>query len=57
MLATARLVTVAALMREESRGGHWRNDFPLTRKNGARTFMTLAEAARIQSVPQRHARP
>ena len=57
MLATARLVTVAALRREESRGGHWRNDFPLTRKNGARTFMTLAEAARIQSAPQRQARP
>jgi L-aspartate oxidase len=45
MLAAARLVTAAALARTESRGGHWRRDFPLTHKPGERTFMTLAEAA------------
>jgi L-aspartate oxidase len=45
ILATARLVTAAALARTESRGGHWRSDFPLTSKTGERTFMTLAEAA------------
>jgi L-aspartate oxidase len=57
MLAAARLVTVAALQREESRGGHWRSDFPLTQKNGTRTFMTLAEATRDEGVAQRHAKP
>ena len=56
MLAAARLVTVAALRREESRGGHWRSDFPLTQKNGGRTFMTLAEAAH-EGVAQRRAKP
>ncbi len=44
MLAAARLVTAAALARRESRGGHWRSDFPLTQKTGARTFITLPEA-------------
>jgi L-aspartate oxidase len=57
MLAAARLVAAGALMREESRGGHWRNDFPLTRARGARTFMTLADAARIEGVRLRRARP
>jgi L-aspartate oxidase len=47
MLAAAKLVAAAALRREESRGSHWRNDFPLTAKNGARSFMTLADAERI----------
>jgi aspartate oxidase len=47
MLAAARLVTAAALARTESRGAHWRSDFPQTAKNGARSFITLAEAARI----------
>jgi L-aspartate oxidase len=57
MLAAARLVTAGALAREESRGGHWRSDFPLTRKDGARSFMTLAEAAHFESAPQRQVQP
>ncbi len=46
-LAAARMIATAALSRTESRGGHYRSDFP-----GAdpawrhRTFMTLTEARR-----------
>jgi L-aspartate oxidase len=57
MLATARLVAAAALMREESRGGHWRSDFPATRSPAARSFLSLDEARRIHDTPQRHAQP
>lgn len=44
-LTTAKLVSVCALLREESRGGHQRTDFP--QKMDAfkkRSFITLAEA-------------
>ena len=47
MTAAAKLVTAAALARKESRGGHWRSDFPQTGEKGARTFMTLADANKI----------
>jgi len=47
MTAAAKLVTAAALARHESRGGHWRSDYPQTEKVGVRTFMTLADADRI----------
>jgi L-aspartate oxidase len=57
MLAAARLVTAAALIRTESRGGHWRSDFPLTRTIGTRTFMTLTDAARIEGTGKRLAQP
>ena len=57
MTAAAKLVTAAALARQESRGGHWRSDFPQTDKTGARTFMTLADADRIaadaEALPRR----
>jgi L-aspartate oxidase len=53
MLAAARLVTAAALARKESRGGHWRSDFPLTQKAGARTFMTLPDAVGGEDLQQR----
>ncbi len=56
MAAAAKLVTVAALARQESRGGHWRSDFPQTEKVGTRTFMTLADADKIasrQALPHR----
>jgi L-aspartate oxidase len=56
MLAAARLVTAAALARTESRGGHWRSDFPRTHKDGARTFMTLAQAAASADTVRRQAR-
>ncbi len=47
MIAAARLVTAAALARTESRGGHWRRDYPATDEIGARTLLTLAEAEKI----------
>jgi L-aspartate oxidase len=47
-LVAARLVALAALQRRESRGGHWRADYPVERK-ARRTFVgpdgQLLEAA------------
>jgi L-aspartate oxidase len=57
MLAAARLATAAALSRQESRGGHWRSDFPATRKDGQRSFMTLADVARVDAPALRRAAP
>jgi len=60
MTAAAKLVTVAAMARTESRGGHWRSDHPQTSSQPARTFMTLADAERIAAktcaLPRIHAR-
>jgi L-aspartate oxidase len=42
-LVAARLVAASALARLESRGGHFRTDFPLAAKTAARTFVTLAD--------------
>jgi len=48
MATAALMVTAAALRREESRGGHFRSDFPKTdAKQARRTFITLDEARRI----------
>ncbi|MDE2352341.1 MAG: L-aspartate oxidase [Alphaproteobacteria bacterium] len=47
MTATARLVTAAALLRRESRGAHFRSDYPQTDEKAARSFLTLADAERI----------
>jgi L-aspartate oxidase len=47
MTAAAKLVTAAALMRRESRGGHYRTDYPATNTAAQRTFITLADAERI----------
>ena len=48
MATAALMVTAAALRREESRGGHFRSDFPKTdAKQARRTFVTLDEARRI----------
>jgi L-aspartate oxidase len=48
MATAALLVTAAALQREESRGGHYRSDFPKTDpKQATRTFLTLDHARRI----------
>ena len=33
LVQTARLITEAALRRQESRGGHYRSDFPRARRN------------------------
>ena len=47
MTATAKLVAAAALARHESRGAHFRSDFPQTDANGTRSFLTLADAEKI----------
>ena len=52
-LVAARLVTAAALARTESRGGHYRADFPETDPAQARrTFLTLGQARSIIAAEQ-----
>jgi L-aspartate oxidase len=41
VLTAARLVARSALNRAESRGAHWRGDFPETAAHGCRTVTTL----------------
>jgi L-aspartate oxidase len=41
-LVAARLVAIAARAREESRGGHYRADFPNTAADPCRSFQTLS---------------
>ncbi len=44
MAVAAECVTAAALLREESRGGHYRSDFPQPRETfHQRSFLTLAQ--------------
>jgi L-aspartate oxidase len=57
MTATARLVAAAALARQESRGSHWRSDFPATDAHGQASLLTLAAAEAIAAPPLHHAAP
>ena len=43
MTATALMISVAAFLREESRGGHFRVDFPQPAEQATRSILTLAE--------------
>ncbi len=43
-LIAARLIAVAALRRRESRGGHFRSDYPCMASPARRTLLTLADA-------------
>lgn len=47
-LAASRLIASAALVREESRGGHYRSDFPDLAGDALRTFMTAPAAPLIR---------
>jgi L-aspartate oxidase len=54
MVAAATLITVAALMRRESRGGHFRADYPLpdpVLARRSRLFLADAVALRDEKVP------
>ncbi len=52
-LAAARMIAAGALNRTESRGGHYRSDYPEPdRAWQHRTFMTLAEAEAIGAKPE-----
>lgn len=48
MTATATLIAAAALMRQESRGAHFRSDFPHTAATGLRSRLTLAQAMHLR---------
>jgi L-aspartate oxidase len=58
MATTALLVAAAAWQRRESRGGHYRSDFPdADPAQAKRTFITLAEARAIATQAAAHAAP
>ncbi len=47
MTTAAKLIAAAAVARKESRGAHFRSDYPQTGAVPKRTFLTLADAERI----------
>ena len=47
LVEVALATMTAAHAREESRGAHFRSDFPQTDEAARRTFLTLADAERI----------
>lgn len=47
MTAAAKLVAAAALVRHESRGAHFRRDFPAAQNSPRRTFLRLEDAEHI----------
>ncbi|MGB3625412.1 MAG: L-aspartate oxidase [Henriciella sp.] len=49
-LTASKLIAEAALAREESRGGHFRSDFPETNETARRSFISLAPAPQIEEV-------
>jgi L-aspartate oxidase len=49
MTAAAKMVTAAALARHESRGGHFRSDYPQTDAEARRSFLILTDAEKISA--------
>ena len=52
-LVAARLIAQCALQRRESRGSHYRQDYPATATEGQRTFVRLTEGGLIQRQTQK----
>lgn len=43
MFIVAKAITKSALSREESRGGHFREDFPLTKEEAQHSYLTMGD--------------
>jgi len=50
-LLAARFIVEGALRRTESRGGHFRTDYPLTRDTAEHTRLTLSDLSKARKMP------
>ena len=50
-LLAARFIVEGALRRTESRGGHFRTDYPLTRNTAEHTRLTLSDLSKARKMP------